>query len=110
MREKLIPLGERRSGRRFSIRLPLTVITPTENVSAFTRDLSDTGVYFYVLSEDLELISPEFECRIEFPAEITMSTSRRMYFKGTLLRTEKRISGEVGLAAKLCKVEALDRC
>jgi hypothetical protein len=109
MTARLIPLGERRSEKRFSIRLPLTIITPTEKVSAFTRDLSDTGVYFYVSSEDLELISPEFECRVEFPPEITMTTSRRMYFKGTLLRTEKKISGEVGLAAKLCKVPGLDR-
>ncbi len=92
------------------MRLPLTVITPTENVSAFTRDLSNTGVYFYVSSEQLELISREFECLIEFPAEITMSASQRMYFKGTVLRMERRISGEVGLAAKLCKVEARDRC
>ena len=110
MTAKLIPLGERRSERRFSIRLPLTVITPTEKISAFTRDLSDTGVYFYVSSEDLELISPEFECCVDFPPEITMTTNRQMYFKGTLLRTEKRNNGEVGLAAKLYKVSGLDRC
>ena len=110
MTAKLIPLVERRSEKRFSIRLPFTIITPTEAISAFTRDLSDTGVYFYVSSEDLDLVSQQFECRVEFPPEITMTMSRRMCFTGTLLRTEKRTSGEIGLAAKLCKVSALQQC
>jgi hypothetical protein len=109
MTEKLIPLGDRRSGRRFAIRLPLTVLTAQENVSAFTRDLSDTGVYFYVTSEDLERISREFKCRVEFSPEVTMHTSRRIFFSGTLLRTERQANGEVGVAAKLSKVETLER-
>jgi len=110
MTEKLIPLGERRLGKRFSIRLPLTVLTPMEDVSAFTRDLSDTGVYFYISSKDVGLISREFKCRVEFPPEITMSTSRRMSFKGVLLRTEKHTTGEVGFAARLFKWEEEPDC
>ena len=108
MAEKLIPLEERRSGKRFSIRLPLTVLTGRESVSAFTRDLSDGGAYFYVSSEDSARISQEFECRVEFPPEITMHTSRRMFFRGTVLRTERQSTGEVGLAARLFRLDAAE--
>jgi len=101
MREDSANSTDRRRNRRFSINAPLTVITEDREIPAYTRNLSNTGVYFCLALADGAMIKRDFEFMIEFPPEITLSTRCRIRGRGRLVRTETIATGMAGVAAKI---------
>jgi hypothetical protein len=94
---------ERRNGQRFKISAPLTVIVGEHEIPAYTRDLSNRGVYFYLSLPDSTLIDRDFEFLIEMPSEITLTTSCQIRCRGKLIRkevTSKNLTG-AGIAAEI---------
>jgi hypothetical protein len=94
---------ERRSSQRFKISAPLTVIAGEHEIPAYTRDLSNRGVYFYLTLQDSTLIERDFEFLIDMPSEITLTTSCRIRCRGKLLRkevTSRNLTG-AGIAAEI---------
>ena len=95
--------NERRGSQRFKISAPLTVIVGGHEISAYTRDLSTRGVYFYLGLTDSALIDKDFEFLIEMPSEITLTSSCRIRCRGRLVRKEmttKTLTG-AGVAAEI---------
>ena len=95
--------NERRGSQRFKISAPLTVIVGSYEISAYTRDLSNRGVYFYLGLTDSALIDNDFEFLIEMPSEITLTSSCRIRCRGRLVRKEmttKTLTG-AGVAAQI---------
>ena len=93
--------NDRRRIQRFRVRAPLTVIAGDREIPAYTRDLSNQGVYFYLASDDSGLIERDFEFWVELPPEITLSTFCRIRCYGRALRKEKTLKGLTGVAAKI---------
>ena len=103
MTEDLTTANERRGSQRFRISAPLTVIAGDHEISAYTRDLSNRGVYFYLSLADSALIDRDFEFLIEMPSEITLSSSCRIRCRGKLIRkemTSRNLTG-AGIAAEI---------
>lgn len=95
--------NERRYSQRFKISAPLTVIVGEHEIPAYTRDLSNRGVYFYLTLPDSTMIDRDFEFLIEMPSEITLTTSCRIRCRGKLIRkevTSRNLTG-AGIAAEI---------
>jgi hypothetical protein len=95
--------NERRGSQRFRISAPVTVIAGDHEIAAYTRDLSNRGVYFYLALSDSALIGCDFEFLIEMPSEITLSTSCQIRCRGKLVRkevTSRNLTG-AGVAAEI---------
>ena len=93
--------NDRRRIPRFRVRAPLTVIAGDREIPAYTRDLSNRGVYFYLASDDSGLIDHDFEFLVELPPEITLSTFCRIRCHGRALRKEKALMSLTGVAAEI---------
>ncbi len=96
-------IDERRSSQRFRISAPLTVIAGDQEIPAYTRDLSNRGVYFYLTLPDSTMIERDFEFLIEMPSEITLTASCRIRCRGKLVRkevTSRNLTG-AGIAAEI---------
>jgi hypothetical protein len=101
--------NERRNSQRFKISAPLTVIVGEHEIPAFTRDLSNRGVYFFLTLPDSTLIERDFDFLIEMPSEITLTTSCRIRCRGKLVRkevTSRNLTG-AGVAAEILNYSIL---
>jgi len=95
--------NDRRSSQRFKISAPLMVIVGEHEIPAYTRDLSNRGVYFYLTLPDSTLIDRDFEFTIDMPSEITLTASCRIRCRGKLIRkevTSRNLTG-AGIAAEI---------
>jgi hypothetical protein len=92
---------DRRRIPRFRVRAPLTVIVGDREIPAYTKDLSNQGVYFYLAADDSGLIDHDFEFLVELPPEITLSTFCRIRCHGRALRKEKAKMSLTGVAAEI---------
>ncbi len=95
--------NDRRGSQRFKISAPLTVIVGGHEIAAYTRDLSNRGVYFFLSLSDSALLDRDFEFLIEMPSEITLSSNCRIRCRGRLIRkemTSKNLTG-AGVAAEI---------
>ena len=92
---------DRRERRRFKINAPLSVIDGVRELSGFTRDLSNHGVYFYLDRSDCVVIGRDLEFLIELPPEITLSTSCLIRCQGHVVRTDLTSRQLTGIAAKI---------
>jgi hypothetical protein len=93
--------NDRRRIPRFRVRAPLTVIAGDREIPAYTRDLSNRGVYFYLASDDGGQLDQDFEFLVELPPEITLSTFCRIRCHGRTLRKEKSKMSLTGVAAEI---------
>jgi hypothetical protein len=103
MTREITSANEQRGSQRFRISAPLTVIAGDREIPAYTRDLSNRGVYFYLALADSALIDRDFEFLIDMPSEITLSASCRIRCRGRLVRkevTSKNLTG-AGVAAEI---------
>jgi hypothetical protein len=101
--------SERRGSQRFKISAPLTVLVQEHEIPAYTRDLSNRGVYFYIALADSAYIDRDFEFLIEMPSEITLSSSCRIRCQGRLVRkemTSRNLTGG-GIAAEILNYSIL---
>jgi hypothetical protein len=87
--------------QRFGMNAPLTVLVGNREIPAFTRDLSNRGVYFCLNLADGALVSPDFEFVVELPPEVTLSTCCRIHCKGRVVRKETTSWHETGIAAEI---------
>jgi PilZ domain len=94
-------VSERRSRQRFSINAPLTLFIGDREIPAYTRDLSNRGVYFYLALADLQLADQDFEFLVELPPEITLSSCCRIRCHGRAVREEKTSNNLTGIAAEI---------
>ena len=99
--------SDRRRIPRFRVRAPLTVIAGDREIPAYTKDLSNRGVYFYLASDDSGLIGQDFEFLVELPPEITLSTFCRIRCKGRALRKDKTRMSLTGVAAEILNYSIL---
>jgi len=95
-------MEDRRTGRRFSMTLPVEVHARAAQgasaVAAQTRDVSYRGLYFTV-DRELAVGSP-IEFVLTLPKEITLTTEVRVQCAGRVVRVEKPSAGvQVGVAA-----------
>lgn len=100
-------LKERRSSRRFLMRLPLTVRWTDESVvgeaATESREVSSRGLYFH-LPKGLKSGSP-VEIVMTLPHELTQAGPVRVRCLGRVLRSSPEYSGEVGVAAAIERYE-----
>src|SRR3984885_10662743 len=100
---------ERRSTRRFMMRLPLMVRWTDERVvgeaSTESREVSSRGLYFY-LPKGLRSGSP-VEIVMTLPHELTQTGPVRVRCLGRILRTDSANPGDVGVAAAIERYEFL---
>ena len=101
MAQDLTSANDRRVRQRFSINAPLTVFVGDREIPAYTRDLSNRGVYFYLALADNALIDRDFEFMVELPPEITLSTCCQIRCRGRAVRTEKTSMSLTGIAAEI---------
>jgi hypothetical protein len=92
---------DRRTRQRFSINAPLTLFVGDRQISAYTRNLSNRGVYFYLALGDSELVDIDFEFVVELPPEITLSSCCQIRCRGRVVRKEKTSSSLTGVAAEI---------
>ena len=93
--------NERRQSQRFKLSVPLTVMVEDREVSAYTRDMSNRGVFFYLETIDGTLLDPDFEFVAELPPEITLSTCCQIRCRGRAVRTEEISIDLTGIAAEI---------
>lgn len=103
------PQQEKRSARRFPLRLPVTV-NHGENEQLHDvgqlRDVSARGICFYVQSSIAEGSSIGFT--LTLPPEITLTESIRVQCKGRVVRVENsRPDGQMAVAAVIEEYEFL---
>jgi hypothetical protein len=106
---ELATANDRRVNQRVKARVPITLFAGESEISAYSRDLSNRGVYFYVDLLDSALIEGNIEFLVEFPAEFTLSTSCRVRCRGRLVRKERtsRNFAEIGIAAEILNYSIL---
>jgi PilZ domain len=99
--------ADRRESQRFSTNAPLTVFLGDREIPAYTRDLSNRGVYFYLGLSDSLLIDRDFEFVVELPPEITLSTCCSIRCRGRLVRKENAPMDLTGVAAQILNYSIL---
>jgi hypothetical protein len=97
MRQNLARAKDRRVRQRFSLNAPLLVIAGDREIPAYTRDLSNLGVYFYLGSDDIGLVDRDFDFTLELPPEITLSTCCLIQCRGRTVRMETGLRDLTGL-------------
>jgi hypothetical protein len=100
---------ERRSSRRFQMKLPLTVRWTNDSavgeIATESREVSSRGVFFY-LPSDVKSGSP-VEIVMTLPHEITMAGPVRVRCLGRVLRTHCESGENIGVAAAIERYEFL---
>lgn len=99
--------AERREARRYSMALPLRVLSRSPNhpeLKAETRDVSYRGLYFYV---DTGIdIGSEIEFVLMLPKQITLSGDVHIRCRGQVMRVEENGTRQ-GIAARIDRYEFL---
>jgi hypothetical protein len=99
------PRPEKRSTRRFSLDLPISVKfldNGRREVAGHTRDVSSRGVFMY-LDTEIQAGAP-IEFVMTLPPEITLSDPIRVRCTGRVLRVDKA-SHEQGVAVAIDKYD-----
>ena len=101
MTKEVTTANDQRGSQRFKISAPLTVLVGDREIPAYTRDLSNRGVYFYLAFADSAMIDRDFEFLIDMPPEITLSTRCRIRCRGRAVRKESALMSLTGIAAEI---------
>jgi hypothetical protein len=97
---------DRRTMRRFEMRLPATVMLSGLETLTETQNVSARGVFLY-LDRPLAL-GDKFEVTLTFPPHITFTDSVRVRFTARVVRVESpRPSARIGTAAVIEEYEFL---
>jgi hypothetical protein len=107
MAQDLTSIDDRRRRPRFRMNSPLTVFAKDREISAYTRDLSNRGVYFYLALTDSALIDRDFEFLLDLPPEITLSTCCSIRCWAQLIRKEDSSGNMTGIAAEILQYSIL---
>ena len=99
------PQPEKRSTRRFSLDLPISVKflnNGKRELGGHTRDVSSRGVFMYLDADITAGSSIEFVMTL--PPEITLADPIRVRCTGKILRVDKAAQGQ-GVAATIEKYD-----
>ena len=100
---------ERRTSRRFQIKLPMTVRWTSGmavgEAQTESRDVSSRGVYFF-LPKQVNSGSP-VEIILTLPHEVTLAGPVRVRCLGRVHRTENEAEGRSGIVAAIHRYEFL---
>lgn len=103
------PAQERRTIRRFDMRLPASVRVPdtgAEELFTETQNVSARGVFFY-LDRPLEPGS-RIDVTLTFPPHVTLTDSVRVRFAARVIRIEGPLpASRIGVAAMIEEYEFL---
>lgn len=102
------PQPEKRSTRRFSLELPITVIYANNGkaeLEGLTRDVSSRGVFIYANTNLAEGAMIEFVMTL--PREITLAEPIRVRCTGRVLRIENKDQRQ-GIAASIDQYDFID--
>ena len=102
------PQPERRSSRRFALRLPLTINYPDNSkaIESESRDVSARGICFYF--DSVPATGTDIEFTLVLPPEFTATTSIHVHCKGKVVRVDTgRPSGRMEVAAVINHYEFL---
>ena len=101
------PKPERRSGRRITARVPVSIRSPQESaLTGYTRDVSTSGIFLYADSK-IELGS-ELEFVLILPPELTEGEKRWVCCQATVVRVGQPEAGKsFGLAANIRNMQVL---
>lgn len=91
----------RRETNRFPVQVPLAVTIGDDAVQGYTRDLGNRGMYFYLSLPESAHLDLEFDCMVELPPEITLSTCCRIRCRARVLRREHTPWDMTGIAAAI---------
>jgi hypothetical protein len=97
---------ERRVARRFTMTLPLRVLsreTQGHELEARTRDVSYRGLYF--LAETRFETGSDIDFVITLPQQVTQSGDVNIRCQGQIVRVEPTDNGRMGIAAKIERYE-----
>ena len=100
---------ERRGKQRYPTHLPITVIRgfPEPDVHGVTRDISSSGIYFYV--QGWAPIDRTLEIKISLPLETKPATDVSAACRATVVRVEDTgIEGRIGIAATIDDITLWD--
>lgn len=101
------PQPEKRSTRRFSLELPVTIKyanNAATELTAVARDVSSRGVFMYLDAEFAEGTTLEFVMTL--PREITLADPIRVQCTGRVLRVETQ-DRRRGIAVSIDKYDFL---
>jgi hypothetical protein len=101
MSETLETTPDRRERQRFRINAPVTLFIGDREIPAYTRDLSNRGVYLYLSLVDSAQIESEFEFTVELPPEVTFATCCQIRCRGQAVRTEGAALSLTGMAVEI---------
>jgi PilZ domain len=94
------PEQERRSEQRFPLRLPIQVKCLAASVveaTAFTRDISARGAYFFLDSGLRE--GARVEITVTLPAQVTLAGELHVRCKGRVVRVnQSELIAKIGIA------------
>ena len=107
MKHNLAVANDRRGRQRFRINAPLTVTIGDREIQAYTRNLSNRGVYFCLAMADGPLLNRDFDFVVELPPEITLSTCCQIRCQGRAVRTETTERNLTGVAAEIISYSIL---
>jgi len=97
-----LPIGrDRRERQRFKINAPVTSFMGDSEIAAYTRDLSNRGVFFYLSQTESAQIDSEFEFMVDLPPEITLSSFCKIRCRGRVVRLEESAMNLTGIAAEI---------
>jgi len=102
------PQPEKRSTRRFSLELPITVVYTNNGrteLEGQTRDVSSRGVFIYANTNFVEGAVIEFVMTL--PREITLAEPIRVRCAGRVLRIENKDQRQ-GIAATIDQYDFID--
>jgi PilZ domain len=99
--------SERRSIQRMPVRVGVSVRSAqSQSGTAYTRDLSTSGIFLYADSEIL--VGSELEMVLMLPAELTDGEKRWVCCKASVLRVEQGGEyGRFGVAASIRSIATL---
>ena len=98
---------ERRSMRRFDMRLPAIVrLDGANDVHTETQNVSARGVFFYL--DRAVAAGTQLEVTLTFPPHITLTDPVRVRFSARVIRVESPLpSSRIGIAAMIENYEFL---
>lgn len=97
-----VPVDEKRVLPRFPLEMPVWLRLPGSDatVHAKTRDVSASGVFFYVNCEIRE--ESEIEFTMTLPPELTRTAAIQVSCKGKVVRVQNdQTTGKIGIAAAI---------
>jgi hypothetical protein len=98
---------ERRKRQRFRINAPVAIIAGDQELSAYTRDLSESGIYFYTDGPVQHPPGSVFDFLVELPPEITVSGYCPIRCRARVVRTEACARNLSGVAAEMLEYAIL---